>query len=47
MNTPDALQALLDLAAAIVSHAERGLDTGLAPEALGSLSEQVLGLQLA
>ena len=44
MNTPEALNALLALAGAIVEHAEEGLDTGLAVAALRAFADGVFGL---
>ncbi len=46
MNTPAALQALIDLAAAIESHTAAGRDAALASEALRSLATSILGLRL-
>jgi L-cysteine:1D-myo-inositol 2-amino-2-deoxy-alpha-D-glucopyranoside ligase len=46
MNTPEALNALLALADAIVKHGENGLDTGLAVAALRAFSDGVFGLSI-
>ncbi len=46
MDTPQALQALLDLAGAIEAHAAAGRDAALAAEALQSLATSILGLEL-
>jgi cysteinyl-tRNA synthetase len=46
MRTPQALQALLDLAGAINDHAAAGRDAALAAEALQSLAASILGLKL-
>jgi cysteinyl-tRNA synthetase len=46
MDTPKALQALLDLSAAILDHAGSGNNPGLSPEALRSLATSILGLRL-
>ncbi|HTE85076.1 MAG TPA: cysteine--tRNA ligase [Dehalococcoidia bacterium] len=45
MDTPRALGALNDLAEAVLGHAQRGQDAGLASLALRSLANDILGLR--
>jgi cysteinyl-tRNA synthetase len=47
MNTPAALQSLVDLAGEINACREAGRDAGLASEALASLASSVLGLKFS